>query len=1117
MIASIADLEDSHHLSLRKINLSAGGIEGKNAAPSPQMKGLKDRILNSERFKYVVLKFWDVADLELQEEGEGEGHYGGNKYVMSPAYQIMICKLQRLMVKPPIDDEILRKSSEDDWKRDCMRGGEGDGVKLRFTQFLLAWFELAVFWVEIIEEEPMCEFVEMCYDGISCWETVKEEGESEADGDATNNGSKYDNENVTGEAEYRLSPTNTMIRVWKSDADICYNELFFSANRLGYKDNFFDGHEEGSGSLEDTASLFAGRFNFRKTSPWSKEKSESTIIAIYSMFTVQRRTKKVKKNMLLKMGSNMTISDGKKAAWAHSGSEFGFQAVVLAYFFQKFGDQRDKMLQQLKQFIMSCFLYASSSSANRVTLFKYFFTERHDSARKDSYECAGSFVDLLGSMFPEEKNLEGYFSRECSLRGFVPFTKTYFLKLLRHNIPHVPSNAASMVAFHLNLGSMLYYRDVSTGLMHATLSSEGRKIFTKNEKTKKRAEKVYGSVSKKMNRSNRSDMNTLAEYIDCEQIFTLCTKLWELEQEYRMVAIAENCVHFIQHWCRKHQKRKKTRLDNLNKVERNRKAALQRAESERKRLTLITHQREENSRKNHQTFLLENSDAERKGGAEEEEFETEREMERDRNAISAKASSNVSNRKSPKSNKAAVNTGERMALGVKRASTFRRSPSPGGRSPSPSPSPGLSPGGFSSLGNSPPQAGVRKSWGANNPNVPARPSPEPHQNARPQSVANNKSSENDINNDVEFNVKVMGLVAVGMNRLISLPKGRDDGAGKDTTGVNPVQYAIRERDTKLSVGSQKMKKTREESDESKTGGDFVSGNNSSVSGRAMTNPAQQQQMTTPSPSPPSHPNPNPNDHEEHRFVRGYNNYVNDNIDKSADIHNMNGGTVRPMTTSSYGINHAGLGDEFGVGAGAGGGDRRLWSATNKSPRSRAGVGGMYGKLSRGGGLSTHNTEGISLGVEGNVGVGGIVVGTSSSYADNWKRQTVIDDPFGGLGQPKYARRGAGDSFQDQLIPGRPNNSSKEKRTGKSKYSTSANGQGNGHSNTNGYINGNTANFRHNRRTSPRAKHTKTKTKSQQKNKTWVKPGQGFSDAGIGIKDINAARGMYNDVNIAGYY
>ena len=96
-------------------------------------------------------------------------------------------------------------------------------------------------------------------------------------------------------------------------------------------------------------------------------------------------------------------------------------------------------------------------------------------------------------------------------------------------------------------------------------------------------------------------------------------------------------------------------------------------------------------------------------------------------------------------------------------------------------------------------------------------------------------------------------------------------------------------------------------------------------------------------------------------------------------------------------------------------------------------------------------------------------------------------------------------------------SSKEKRTGKSKYSTSANGQGNGHSNTNGYINGNTANFRHNRRTSPRAKHTKTKTKSQQKNKTWVKPGQGFSDAGIGIKDINAARGMYNDVNIAGYY
>ena len=90
---------------------------------------------------------------------------------------------------------------------------------------------------------------------------------------------------------------------------------------------------------------------------------------------------------------------------------------------------------------MGSYLYSS----NRVKLFKYFFSEKPFSERKDEkvdhFTSACYCMDILADMFPTEK-ITVVFPSDIEQKGLVGFEKIKYLRLLRHFIPHVPEKAA---------------------------------------------------------------------------------------------------------------------------------------------------------------------------------------------------------------------------------------------------------------------------------------------------------------------------------------------------------------------------------------------------------------------------------------------------------------------------------------------------------------------------------------------------------------------------------------------------------------------------------------------------------------------------------------------------
>jgi len=186
---------------------------------------------------------------------------------------------------------------------------------------------------------------------------------------------------------------------------------------------------------------------------------------------------------------------------------------------------------------------------------------------------------------------------EIENRGLVGFEKSKFFNLLHKSILHVPTKAASFTTFHLSLAGGLHYRDTTTGKFHGTLSKDGRKLYTTNQENKKKLAKVCGKNSAKHNRSERDELNSLPEYVSVE--FGLCslTRLWDLEDDYKQTHIAEHCIHFIQYWCRVHQKRKAVRM-RAEIMEKDRmRRATERNEHELRRLALLKHEQEEREKK----------------------------------------------------------------------------------------------------------------------------------------------------------------------------------------------------------------------------------------------------------------------------------------------------------------------------------------------------------------------------------------------------------------------------------------------------------------------------------------------------------------------------------------
>ena len=104
-------------------------------------------------------------------------------------------------------------------------------------------------------------------------------------------------------------------------------------------------------------------------------------------------------------------------------------------------------------------------------------------------------------------------------------------------------------------------------------------------------------MSLKHNRSDRESLNALPEYIDVEYMLACTTRLWEVEEDYKQVAIAENCAHFIQYWCRRHQQRKRNRLGQQINFDFLARKTFERSEDEKKRISLMKHQKDEEMRK----------------------------------------------------------------------------------------------------------------------------------------------------------------------------------------------------------------------------------------------------------------------------------------------------------------------------------------------------------------------------------------------------------------------------------------------------------------------------------------------------------------------------------------
>jgi len=239
---------------------------------------------------------------------------------------------------------------------------------------------------------------------------------------------------------------------------------------------------------------------------------------------------------------------------------------------------------------------------------------------------------------------------------------------------------------------------------------------------------------------------------------------------------------------------------------------------------------------------------------------------------------------------------------------------------------------------------------------------------------------------LEFNARVMGLVAVGMGRMNHMA-GRDDGQGKDMTQHHVVQYQIESAKNdhnpdKVLQGERKKEEEKLIAKEKSLAASesllvkpkFVSGEGAGISSKPRT------VLTANNAGGNNHNIIVVDDNDEPHFVSGYSNNGGGYATKAAPSTPPN---TNPFSPAAKKINN-----NNNIGS-------RLWSATNKSPRgnnnpSRRPV---TAEESRSRAMEMQlSQQKVDLGIEGNVtleqsyrevslfnnGLGGLSLGFSSA-------------------------------------------------------------------------------------------------------------------------------------------
>lgn len=365
-------------------------------------------------------------------------------------YCLMVPPVESRMVdgRPSPTGEERTQHLQDDWERDAKREGsteDGAEEELSFQEFLQGWFELADNWVEVLDLRRYVDFVTMCYEGISTWK-LGEEG----------------------------------VRIWKDDKDIFYNAAFFGDEEVDR--DFFHGHEEGEGSLDDIPDLFAGNFNFRAVTPFSSQRCRDVILDIYESRISQMMNHR---NRILGMSLSM-----RKSKVHH---ELGtFQQHIVNVFRETYSNAGLRLLAELKSFIVGCYQHGDS----RIELLKYFFTKPENamSASIDRTSAANHAMELMMRTFPD-CNLRRKFTTSINTFSAVYVDKNLFMDAFHHSVPHVPKIAASYQQFLLQVGTMLHYK--GTNAYVGTETKEGRALYIEAKKNEEATRRHFENDAKK--------------------------------------------------------------------------------------------------------------------------------------------------------------------------------------------------------------------------------------------------------------------------------------------------------------------------------------------------------------------------------------------------------------------------------------------------------------------------------------------------------------------------------------------------------------------------------------------------------------------------------------------
>ena len=307
---------------------------------------------------------------------------------------------------------------------------------MRYLAFLEAWFELADFWVEVLDKQRYVDFIRMCYDGISMWKVSAEDG----------------------------------VRVWKGDAEIYFNTGFFGEDKL--EDDFYIGHDHGEGSLDDVAGLFSGMFNFSAVTPYSASRLLDLILDIYEA-RIKEMMKKKEKHRKLNLQS---LAQHRILV---IGEILPFQEFIVAWFRTIYPNRAATLLSELKSFIVGCF----QQGHPRIQMFKYFFSQptydamnADDTLSKGRSNCLNHAMDLMATVFPNLR-LRQEFLGQVERYGHVYCKKLKFMDAFHHSVPHVPRAAASYQAFLFDLKGMLNFKHPQEGTYHSNQSLEGKAIY----------------------------------------------------------------------------------------------------------------------------------------------------------------------------------------------------------------------------------------------------------------------------------------------------------------------------------------------------------------------------------------------------------------------------------------------------------------------------------------------------------------------------------------------------------------------------------------------------------------------------------------------------------------